>query len=55
MSRRAHDSKLVARALVLGYGAIARELFTEFGQSVGESTVRDWVTYRTRPVRRPAA
>lgn len=53
MSRRAHDIKLVHRAKALraqgfSYWKISRALFIEFGADVSESSVRDWVTYRTR-------
>lgn len=53
MSRAAHPRPLVLRALALraeglSYARIARTLFTEFGVEVGDATVRDWVTYRTR-------
>ncbi len=54
MTRKAHDAKLVRRAKELRdvegktYAGIAERLFIEHGIWVGESTIRDWVTYRTR-------
>lgn len=55
MSRRAHPAALVREAVKLrkhrhGYGTIARKLRQQHGVYVGESTVRDWVTYNSRPL-----
>jgi hypothetical protein len=53
MTRAAHPKEAVRlahelRALGHGYGRIAREIYSRLGISVGESCIRDWVTYRTR-------
>ena len=53
MTRAAHPKPLVRRAHELreqgfGYGAIKRALWTEFQIDVGESTIRDWVTFWSR-------
>ncbi len=53
MSRRAHPKEAVAhaqklRSRGLPYATIAQDIYARFGISVGESTVRDWVKYRTR-------
>lgn len=53
MSRAPHDPRMLPRAESLRaqgwpYLRIARSLSEEFGCTVGQSTVRDWVTYSTR-------
>lgn len=53
MTRAAHPQPLVQRAFELrrkglSYGRIARQLEREFSRHVGDATVRDWVTYRSR-------
>lgn len=53
MTRAAHPPALVARAKALreqgqSYERIRAALWSEFGLDVGASTVRDWVTSRTR-------
>lgn len=53
MTRRAHPREAVELAHQLrergyGYGRIAREIYSRLGVRVGDSTVRDWVTYYLR-------
>lgn len=53
MSRAAHPKQVMVRAHELrglghGYRTIKRALWAEFQIDVGESTIRDWVTYWSR-------
>lgn len=55
MTRAAHPIELVNRAVTLRsrgftYAEIKDELLIQFNVSVGYSTVRDWVTYHSRPL-----
>lgn len=44
MVKRAHALRSEGKS----YAQIARALWTEFGIEVGQSTVRDWVSYYSR-------
>lgn len=53
MTRRAYPKEMVERAHALraegrSYGGIAYALWVEFKIEVGDSTVRDWVSYYSR-------
>lgn len=53
MTRRAHPQKAVSlayelRGQGLSYQRIAQLIYSRLGISVGQSTVRDWVTYGSR-------